>query len=178
MIKKEYLYAIIGGSTFIFALFLYAYLTEAFVLYIPSYGTYLSIDEKAGKITKKNVLLYFWDGHALHHEREDIMWSHNPIDNINHVIQQQLLLFYEEKITSDKMSLQTALLSPSGQDLYLSFNKTFFDKESSIHHKLMMIESILKTLRNIFPPSIQVHFLVNHLPLPDTHLDFSQPWPL
>ena len=177
--QKEYqYYSIIGGCVFVFSLLVYAYAAEFFVLYIPSHGNYLSLDEKISKITKKKINLHYWDGHTIQHEQEELMWSSDPITNINHVISQLLQLFVDEKVMSDKITLQSALLSPSGQDLYLSFSKPFFDQERSIHQKLMVIESILLTLKETITSDRHVHFLVNHHPIQDAHLDFSHSWPL
>ncbi|OGB96999.1 hypothetical protein A3F06_01445 [candidate division TM6 bacterium RIFCSPHIGHO2_12_FULL_36_22] len=174
--KKE---VMVGSITiFIGIFFLYAYLNEFFVLYIPSRNNYLSSTEKAIKITKKSINLYFYDGHGIRQEKNDVLWSTDMLENINYIMQQLLLLFYEEKVTPEKISLQTVLISPSGQDLYLSFNKTFLNPESSIKTKLTIIETILSTLRETQNNEMNVHFLVNHKPMIDDHLDFEQSWPM
>ncbi|HJM68611.1 MAG TPA: hypothetical protein QGF02_01575 [Candidatus Babeliales bacterium] len=173
--KKE---IIIGGVAFIVLFFFYAYLNELFVLYIPSRNNYLSSTEKAFKITKKRITLYFYDGHGIRNEKNEILWSNDMVENINYIMQQLLVLFYEEKVTRDKISLQSALISPSGKDLYLSFNKTLLNPESSIHTKMTIIETILNTLREAQDNNMNVHFLVNNQPMIDDHLDFEQPWPM
>ena len=47
-----------------------------------------------------------------------------------------------------------------------------------IFKKWMMIEGVLKTLRENNITVKDVHFLVQHQPLSDPHLDFSVAWPL
>lgn len=48
----------------------------------------------------------------------------------------------------------------------------------SIHAKLMWVEGLLKTIHSSGLALQSVHFLHNHQPLQDPHLDFTNPWPV
>ena len=61
---------------------------------------------------------------------------------------------------------------------FISYNQAPFNEQDNTLTKLMIIEGLLKTLRqnNITINSIQ--FLTNHQPMQDDHLDFTIPWPI
>jgi hypothetical protein len=76
------------------------------------------------------------------------------------------------------VSLQSAMLSPAQHELYISFTRNPLEKEKSIQEKWLFIEGLLKTIRENGLMLQAIHFLVQHQPLNDPHLDFSKPWPL
>ena len=129
-------------------------------------------------ITKKNVQLSYWSDLTWHTEHIDLMWTPDTAKNIHYIITSWLSLLDEENITAIKVSLQTTLLSPSGKDVYLSFDRYPFSSESSTFEKWMWTEGLLKTLRSNCPDLQKVIFLVHHQHMTDHHLDFTSPWPI
>lgn len=111
-------------------------------------------------------------------EKKTALWSTtDTIYNSKMVIQTWLTVLYEEKIISKKVALQSILSPYNGHTLYCSFDRNFLDKDISIHAQCLIIESMLATLRINNCTYQEVHFLVDHKPLPSVHLDFSKPWP-
>jgi hypothetical protein len=84
----------------------------------------------------------------------------------------------EEKIISKAISVQSAMLSPAGHELYISFNRNPLKKEKSTYEKWMFIEGLLRTVRENKIVVQAIHFLIHHQPINDHHLDFSKSWPL
>lgn len=74
--------------------------------------------------------------------------------------------------------VQATTLNPSGSVAYISFSDYPFSPNSSMHDKLMWVEGLLKTIRSTGFALQSAHFLHNHQPLLDPHLDFTNPWPL
>ena len=106
------------------------------------------------------------------------MWSEKKVETVQYIVNQWLNVLDEEEILDKKVLLQHVSLNSSESIAYLSFDRYPFDRESSTHQKHMIIESLLKTIRE---SSLQIpffHFLVHHKPMIDTHLDFTHPWPL
>lgn len=128
---------------------------------------------KAQKKTFK--LFYFWQN-RLHVEEKELI-AESTQKTALYLVQSWLTLLEEEKIMSKKVSVQSIAVDSAGNELYISFDRNPFSKESSIHHKLLWIEGILKTIRENGIQVQTVRFLVHHKPLQDPHLDFSQGWP-
>ena len=127
---------------------------------------------------QKKVTLFFWHHNAWHQETTQLVWGEYSGQNIAYLINSWLSLLDDEKITSKKVSLQTAMLNAAGTQLYISFDRSLFSKEAPTHEKWMIIEGLLKTLRHngIAPQSVR--FLIHHQPFIDSHLDFNSPWPI
>ena len=128
--------------------------------------------------TKKTAPLTFWHNGAWHTETQELIWSESVAHNVQYLVTSWLTLLQEEEVTDKKITLQSAALSPSGQEAYLSFDRNLLPKECSSYEKWMRIEGLLRTMRENDIQLQGVHILVHHQPLQDPHLDFSNPWPL
>lgn len=127
---------------------------------------------------KKQATLFFWQHEKWKSETQDVLWSESIDHNIHTLINTLLNMLEEENILHKKITLQSALLSPSGHEAYLSFDHNPLPKESSTFEKWMIIEGLLKTIRENKIPIQGIQFLVYHQPLCDPHLDYSKPWPI
>jgi hypothetical protein len=126
---------------------------------------------------KKNIKIFFWKNDKWNRESIDILWSENNSEqNIYQIINNWLLILDEEKILSKRVSLQSALINDS--TLYISFDNTLFSQESSTYNKLIILESILKTLKESNLTVNYIYFLVHNEIMEDHHLDFSNAWPI
>jgi len=174
MSKQQYI--IISIISFLLSLLFVAIHKEWII--IPLQQQRLTRSQVAIACTKKTVRLYCWQHDRWHHEDTDILWTDIPQQNIHQLMSRWLALMDEESLIPHKITLQTALISPTQQEMYLSLDRYPFDEEAATYEKLMFIEGILKTLRENKITIPFIHFLVHHQPLQDTHLDFSHPWPL
>lgn len=149
------------------------------IITIPSATSHYAM--QAGTLPaalSKKVTLFFWHHDAWHHESTQLVWGEHTAHNIAYLVNSWLSLLDDEKITSKKVSLQTAMLNPTGTELYLSFDRSLFSKESTTYDKWMLVEGLLKTLRENGITPQGVRFLVHHQQMMDFHLDFSSPWPI
>jgi len=127
---------------------------------------------------KKKITLYYWHNNNWHSENSELLWSSNKVDCVTYLIRAWLTVLEEEKATSRSITLQTAILTASQQELLLSFDRKPFDHESNTYTKWMWIEGLLKTIRLNNLDIQRITFLEHHQPLQDDHLDFSNPWPI
>jgi len=127
-------------------------------------------------VSKKKVKLSFWNNDTWNNEETELIWSDDKADNIRYLINNLLNLMYEEDASSKKISLETVMISPAGQEAFLSFDRNPLRKEAPTYEKWMIIESILKTIQNNEIAIQSIRFLVHHKPLNDYHLDFSKAW--
>ncbi len=127
---------------------------------------------------KKTVNLIFWHNGTFKTETRELLWSENKETNLNYLISNWLDVLDEEQAIHKKVTLQTALLAPSGHEAYISFDRNPLPKQCAAFEKLMWLEGLLKTLRENDMQLQGIYFLVHHQPLNDPHLDFSNPWPL
>ncbi|MCF7900503.1 hypothetical protein K9K77_03265 [Candidatus Babeliales bacterium] len=127
---------------------------------------------------RKKINLYFWKDERWKKESVEIMWSKDQAATLHYALNQWLNLLDEEEILDKKVLLQYVSLNDSESTVYLSFDRYPFDLESSTHQKHMIIESLLKTVREADIKIPFFHFLVHHKPIIDSHLDFTHPWPI
>lgn len=172
---KQYLLitmtSLLAGITF------FMYQQGWIVLNLPKVnGSYTLFKQDKNKLIKKNINLFFWQNEKWHKESTEIIWSDSISQNCFIIVSNWLNILDEEKIIDKKISLQNALSSSNEQEIYLSFDRVLFNDESSTFDKLMLIESLLKTLRDNDIEIKKVNFLVHNQEMRDNHLDFSHSW--
>ncbi|MGE0009870.1 MAG: hypothetical protein AB7F19_04950 [Candidatus Babeliales bacterium] len=155
------------------AILLFAYMKEWLIIRLPQVHTHI-INES--HITKQQVSLWYWRQNRWHHEKTELLSSHSVSDNISQLVSALLVLFEEEKLVDKKVTLQSVTLSSDGMTAFISLDRSPMSKQASVYIKLMMIESILKTLRENGIKIQKVQFLTHHQPMQDMHLDFSNSW--
>lgn len=159
----------------IFGLIFFAYMQEIIIIRRPLF----SIDSASGAATdKKEIMLSFWHNHTWHQEKKELLWYEDIGTNVQNLINNLLTLLEEEHITRTKVSVQSVLITPSGRTAYVSFDHAPWTQEEPTYIKWLLIESILKTVRDANEDLETIHFLINHALCEDQHLDFSKAWPI
>lgn len=169
---------ILSLSCAVIGMLMYAFAKDLIIIRSPSNNTNMLDYPSATPGNKKKVTLYFWQHEKWHSETTQLVHAENMVDTIAYLLSSWLTLLEENEITQKKIAIQSVLLSPSGTDAYVSFDRNPFDKEATTHEKLMWIEGLLKTLRENGFKLQGVRFLVQHQPLQDYHLDFCKRWPI
>jgi hypothetical protein len=148
-------------------------------LLIVHFGTFKkTIIQEEITTERKKIDLFFWKNDRFKKESVEIMWSDNKADTLHYIVNQWLNVLDEEEILDKKVLLQHVCLNKSESIAYLSFDRYIFNKESSTYQKYMIIEGLLKTVRESSLKIPSLHFLIHHKPIVDSHLDFNHPWPL
>lgn len=168
-------YALISSLTALVGILLFAYQKEIIILNINSP---LSTHDLAKTSRKKNVSFFYWLNDEWHTEQIQLIFSDTIPTNMQQLVQRWLQLIHEEKIVRKKVQLQTATLNFDQHELLLSFDRFPWNKEHSTYEKWMVIETVLKTIKLAEPSIKRVRFLIDQQPPLDTHLDFTNPWPI
>ena len=129
-------------------------------------------------VQKRGVRLFYWLHDKWNSESTEVIWSANKAHTIKHLVDSWLTLMDEEQLMDKKVSLQSAILSFNEQEVFLSFDRNPFTKESPTFEKWMWVEGLLKTLRDNDIKIQTVRFLVHHQDMHDADLDFSNAWPV
>ena len=157
-------------------LILFAYAHNIIIIRYPFSSSHLDTTTHLPTITKKKVTLHYWHNNSWNNEETELLWSSDKAENIRYLINNLLALMHEEEALSKKITCESVMLCPTGNEAFLSLDRNPFCKESSTFEKWMIIESILKTIHGAEIPIQSVRFLVHHKPLHDYHLDFTNSW--
>lgn len=152
---------------------------EWIVIFFPLHTKQFSLVTD-NKTENRFITIYYWsDDHWQTESIPAICSYNNTQEFICTVTASWLLMMQEEQIVPSHISVQSILLSTHGDTAYISFNDTLVQRNKPMIDNLLCIESLLKTLHSNNIPQLQnCLFLVNHTPLTDAHLDFSQSWPI
>lgn len=177
MNKKFYI--LLSILTFLLGMFFFSLKKEWIIFRFPFTNIDSILDQEIKfKNTKKNIKLSYWQNNKWNVETSQLIWSDQESVNVHSIISQLLNLLNEEKVIDKKINLQNAFISSNGQNLYLSFDGNILPTNRSTYDKLMIIESILKTIAQNNIKISKVHFLINNQIMNDEHLDFSNAWPI
>lgn len=124
---------------------------------------------------KQKVRIHFWKG-AWKTDEIQLLLNQDTCHNTQLIVANWLENALDEHIIQKRITVQPVMISKDQQHVYVSFDLNPFGKESSTFENWMLIEGILKTIRGALPSVQKISFLVNHQPLTDPHLDFSNPW--
>jgi hypothetical protein len=127
-------------------------------------------------MSKKKVTLYFWKHDQWRKETTQLLWSENLDTNIETLCKAWLTLLEDEGLITTPVRLQSVLLSPSKSQAYLSFDRNFLPQDGPVYDKWLRVEALLKTIRENDISLSHIQFLVDHQPMLDYHLEFSNPW--
>jgi hypothetical protein len=172
-IQREYL--VISSAAFIAGLLFFAIYNQWILFCVPWTTKYSN--DAARVMQKKQVTHYYFHGDKWKTEKQELLWTESTEKNVFQLVNAWLTLLDEERITSKKIMLQSALISASGC-AYLSFDHHIVGKEEATFKKWMLIEGLLKTIALSGIPVQHVQFLLQHQQLHDAHLDFSLSWPI
>ena len=71
--------------------------------------------------------------------------------------------------------LESVSFADGEQVVYLSFDRSFFNKDTSIYLKHSILSVLLQTIKALELKITKVFFLVRHQVMSDAHIDFSRP---
>ncbi len=123
----------------------------------------------------KPVTIYFWKNQRWHQEQDSMLWDQGRCLNLQRLVQSWVAINAAEGLISHHLTLQACIIHQ--QTGYLSFEQPLFEKHFSTYQKVMLIESLLKSIRENHIQITQIQFLCQNHPMSDSHLDFSRPWP-
>ena len=164
-------------ASFFVGILFFCFYQEWIIVHI-SFGTKPPQTTFESSAQKKTISLSFWKGNKWQKEDIEILVSHDTAQTLSYITNRWFSLLDEEEILNKKITVQNVSLDQSGNHAYLSFDRYPFNRESSAFEKCMVIEGLLKTIKEAGIKTVYYYFLVHHKPIQDYHLDFAHPWPL
>lgn len=140
--------------------------------------SHASAPKNNSAIQPKETPLWIFINGTLKKETTEIIASNDTSQTIKQLINNWLTTLEEENIIDKQINVQSVILSPSGQDAFICFQENFLNKQASTYTKMMILESMLKTLRDAELGITNVRLLVHHQPMIDPHLNFNISWPI
>lgn len=130
------------------------------------------------KIKSEEVTVWFYKNGSFHKETTEIIFSDDSAQTLKHLINNWFALLEEEGITDKQITVQSVALASSGQEAFINLHQQPFDKQASTHAKLMLVESLLKTINGAKLGITNIRLLVHHQSLHDDQLNFDVSWPI
>jgi len=176
---KKMLYVIICTLLLSIGSIFFFYQESWFVFFIPQKQTNTRSATHACS-SAKEVTLWAWNNNSrfLKKETAEIIYGPDITQNIKLLLNSWFLFLEEEGLTDKQIIVQSVALSPCATQAFISINQYPFDKSASTHHKLMLIESLLKTIKENDIHILFIRLLIHHKPLIDDHLNFDVAWPV
>lgn len=177
---KKYTYFAVSLLLLAFGALFFLYQESWIIFSIPKTQTSTNVSSNQQKINSKEVTLWVWSSNAGTFKKEtaEIIYGQDITQNIKLLLNSWFLFLEEEGLTDKQIFVQSVALSPSGSEAFISLNQYPFDKSASTYQKLMLVESLLKTLQENKIPITYIRLLVHHQPLQDDHLNFDTAWPI
>ena len=128
-------------------------------------------EQQAKKVT---ITGYWYTKDRWYQETSTILWSSQE-QNITQILNYWFETAFQEKVIFTDLHVETVALT-NQQEALISLDSSPFNSGMSIYEKLMIMESILKTLRMNNSKACYIRFLLHHEPLYDNHLDLIRAW--
>ncbi|MBN2267627.1 MAG: N-acetylmuramoyl-L-alanine amidase [Candidatus Babeliaceae bacterium] len=156
----------------------YAFYNDWIVVRIPLFPIQKTMPIQPTAVEKRAITFFIPSTPNFKQETSEIIWSTAPTEAIKTVTQTWLALLDEEGFFEKKVTLQSVAEEGDTRHFYLSFDRPPFSGESTTAAKLLIIESLLATLRSTTETIKTISFFCHHQPVEDYHLDFSRAWPI
>ncbi|HEX2977599.1 MAG TPA: hypothetical protein VHO47_00545 [Candidatus Babeliales bacterium] len=174
---NKYHYFIISLTAFFLGLITIAFQQQWIILRLPTKITPSNRPLVENMTKKKAVTIIGWQMDKWTREPKELLWLSDKSEQIKQLVYAWLEFAHNEQVGGKQISLQSIILGQNGLDAYISFDQAPLEKEWSIYRKWHHLESLIKTLKENGIALRSITWLVNHQPLIDPHLDFSQAWP-
>lgn len=161
--------------SFLLGLFVYSYQKSWIVFRFPfSEKTEIFIENGSQQAKKVTITGYWYTKDRWYQETSTILWSSTE-QTVSQIINYWFETALQEKVVATDIHVETVALTHQ-QEALISLDSNPFQNFMSIHEKLMIMESILKTLRINKIKVNSIRFLLHQEPLYDNHLDLIKAW--
>lgn len=178
---KKHIHYTIAGSCLVLGMLFFLVSRNWLVVRL---NLFTSVAERAfththtQSVVRRDVTLHYWRDERWHTRKQSIIWLSDTAALIKHLVNRWGALLYDEHVIDKHVGIESVALSNFGQTAFLSFDQSPVNSGCSIQNKWRVFEGLCKTLQGAGVGIAKILFLVDHQPLCDDHLDFSQPWPI
>ncbi len=132
---------------------------------------------KTRKIHKKVIKVFYYQQKEKQ-ELVSVFWPQTMQEQLYTMVTGWLILLKKEQIIPRDIFLGTVLVDTQNLTAYLSFSCHFLQAFEPTSQKLDLLESLFKTISQNNELITKIILLVDHHPMQDDFLDFSQAWPI
>lgn len=111
-------------------------------------------------------------------ETKLIIQNNNTAQTLQNLLNSWLTFLEEEQIINQTITVNSVVISPTNTLAFISLSKNPLNSKASTYESLMLIEGMLKTVRENKINIQSVQLLIQHRPIIDHRLNFSTPWPI
>lgn len=130
-------------------------------------------------VQKKEVTLYFLkNNNSWHQETTTILWKESTAQKAHELLNHWFLVGDDEELIPHKVTVLQCALSHNKTTLFVTLDRSPFDLNNSLQQKMMLLEGLLKTIRENKLTFSSLFLLVNNKPLQDQQLNFENPLPI
>ena len=147
----------------------YAVHTQIIIISMPAHAEYFF-----QRATKKNIML-FWNGEQ---ERTDCIWAESTQQNIATITAAWLAYAQDDGHLDKHIALEMITLTPAGNEAFISFSRSLFESRWSTRYRWQVLESLVATLRPLFPDLKLMRLLVRKQTWHDDHIDVTASLPV
>lgn len=174
---KQYLqYILISFIFFIFGIIFFAYQESLIIINIPQTSIWKNLQKPQS--VQVDVQLFAFKNNSWIKETKQIIKSNDLGQTVQNLINAYFLLLEEEHILKQSIIIESCVLSPSKNTLFISLNHNPFNPQATTFECMMIIEGIMKTIRENKITVQSIQFLIHHKPWSDHRINMDILWPI
>lgn len=171
--KKRFIY-FISMLLFLFGILFFCYQESWIIFNIPQNTGFIPIQKPTVK--KSSVQLWVFKQNTWITETTEIIKNDSIAQTLQNLLNSWFLFLEEEQILSQTINVTSVVMSPTNTLAFISLSQNPLDPQASTYESIMLIESMLKTIRENKIAIQSIQLLVRHQPLLDQRLNLSIPW--
>ena len=176
---KKNIYFIICLTLLSIGSLFFLYQESWIVFFIPhqQMPTNISIEQNS-KTQEVTLWVFNSNTRSLKKESIEMIYGDDISQNLKLLINNWFLFLEEEGLIDKQIIVQSVALCERSTQAFVSINQYPFDKSMSTYQKLMIVESLLKTIRENNISISSIRLLIHHKQIVDDHLNFNVSWPI
>jgi hypothetical protein len=171
--KKLFIY-FISIILFLFGILFFCYQESWIIINIPQNTGFLNLQKSTVK--KSSVQLWAFKQNKWITETTEIIKNDKVAQTLQNLLNSWFLFLEEEQILSQTINVTSVVVSPTNTLAFISLSQNPFNPQASTYESMMLIESMLKTIRENKISIQSIQLLLRHQPLIDQRLNLSIPW--
>jgi hypothetical protein len=171
--KKLFLY-FISVLFFLGGILFFCYQESWIIINIPQNTGFIKLQKPTVK--KSCVPLWAFKQNKWITETTEIIKNDAIVETLQNLLNSWFLFLEEEQILGQAITVTSVVMSPTNTLAFISLSQNPLNPQASTYESMMLMESMLKTIRENKIPIQSIQLLVKHQPLIDQRLNLSIPW--
>ncbi len=161
---------------FLFGILFFCYQESWIIINIPQNMEKTPITKPISQ--EISVQLWIFKQNKWISETTQIIKNDDITQTLQNLLNRWFAFLEEEQIISQTINVNSVALSPTNTLAFISLNQNPLNPQASTYESAMIIEGMLKTIRENKISIQSIQLLIRHQPLIDHRLNFSIPWPI